>query len=91
MFESCESSINNYECGSPELIELYHIMRRTEGIFGGRFSGAGFKGACIGLIDPKKEEFIKKHVEDDYLSIYPQYKDTFRVFFCELADGVDFI
>jgi hypothetical protein len=25
------------------------------------------------------------------LSIYPQYKDTFRVFFCELADGVDFI
>ncbi len=91
MFESCESSINNYECGSPELIELYHIMRRTEGIFGGRFSGAGFKGACIGLIDPEKEEFIKKHVEDDYLSIYPQYKDTFRVFFCELADGVDFI
>lgn len=44
VFESCESSMNNYECGSPELIALYRIMRRTDGIFGGRFSGAGFKG-----------------------------------------------
>ena len=62
VFDSCESSMNNYECGSPELITLYQIMRQTEGIFGGRFSGAGFKGACIALVDPSKEKQIKEYV-----------------------------
>ncbi|MCL2811146.1 MAG: GHMP kinase, partial [Clostridia bacterium] len=51
-FESGHSSIHNYETGSEELIELYEIMRCTDGIYGGRFSGAGFKGCCMALIDP---------------------------------------
>ena len=51
-FDSCESSIHNYECGSPELIAIYEIMRELPGVYGGRFSGAGFKGACIALVDP---------------------------------------
>lgn len=53
-FESCESSIHNYECGSPELIAIYEIMRELDGVYGGRFSGAGFKGACIALVDQKR-------------------------------------
>ena len=52
VFDSCESSIRNYECGSPELISIYNIMRPLQGIYGGRFSGAGFKGAVIALVDP---------------------------------------
>ena len=43
IFESGRSSIENYECGCPELITLYNIMTEAEGIYGGRFSGAGFK------------------------------------------------
>ena len=42
---SCDSSIHNYECGSPELQAIYQAMLTTDGIYGGRFSGAGFKGA----------------------------------------------
>lgn len=91
VFESCESSMNNYECGSPELIEIYRIMKETDGIYGGRFSGAGFKGACIALVDPAKEEEIKAEVTAKYLAKYPQYKDSFQIFFCEPADGVDFL
>ena len=91
VFESCESSMNNYECGSPELIELYGIMRETEGIFGGRFSGAGFKGACIGLVDPDKLDSIRRTVSARYLEKYPQYKDSFEIFFCDPANGVDFL
>ncbi|MBK5262983.1 MAG: hypothetical protein JJE17_10530, partial [Peptostreptococcaceae bacterium] len=30
----------------------------TPGIYGGRFSGAGFKGCCVGLIDPDYKEQI---------------------------------
>ena len=91
VFESCESSMNNYECGSPELIALYRIMRRTDGIFGGRFSGAGFKGACIALVDPEKLDSIRESVTREYLMEYPQYKDSFEIFFCNPANGVDFL
>ena len=91
IFDSCESSMNNYECGSPELIELYKIMRRTDGIYGGRFSGAGFKGACIALVDPKKEDSIRKFITEEYLKVFPQYRDSFKVFFCKTSNGVDFL
>jgi len=91
IFESCESSMNNYECGSPELIELYKIMRRTDGIYGGRFSGAGFKGACIALVDPMKEDSIREYVTQEYLKAFPQYRDSFKVFFCKTSNGVDFL
>ncbi len=91
VFESCESSMDNYECGSPELIEIYRIMRETDGIYGGRFSGAGFKGACIALVDPTKEDSIRKTVTERYLARYPQYRDSFEIFFCNPANGVDFV
>ena len=29
---------------SPELISIYNIMRPLQGVYGGRFSGTGFKG-----------------------------------------------
>lgn len=91
VFESCESSMNNYECGSPELIDLYEVMRDTDGIFGGRFSGAGFKGAFIALVDLAKLDSIRKTVTEKYLAKYPQYKDSFEIFFCDPTNGVDFL
>ena len=91
IFQSCESSMNNYECGSPELIALYKILRNTDGIYGGRFSGAGFKGACIALVDPEKEKSVREYVTKEYLKQYPQYKDSFELFFCDPANGVDFL
>ena len=66
-FASCESSIHNYECGSPELIAIYEIMRSMPGVYGGRFSGAGFKGACIALVDPAYKEDIEKTLTEKYL------------------------
>ena len=86
-FESCESSIHNYECGSPELVAIYNAMRQTDGIYGGRFSGAGFKGACIALCDPSKIEAIEQSVREKYLSDFPQYKDAMECYFCNIADG----
>lgn len=90
-FESCESSIHNYECGSPELIAIYKAMRETDGIYGGRFSGAGFKGACIAIIYTTKAESIEKSVIEKYLAEFPQYKKTFKTFICESDDGARFI
>ncbi|MCQ2342181.1 MAG: galactokinase [Paludibacteraceae bacterium] len=90
-FQSCESSIRNYECGSPELIAIYQAMRETPGIYGGRFSGAGFKGACIALCDPEQTSAIEQSIRSKYLAQFPQYEDTFQVYFCDTDDGARFI
>ena len=88
VFESGRSSIENYECGCPELITLYNIMTDTDGIYGGRFSGAGFKGCCMALIDPEKAEEIESRVTDRYLKVYPHLIGKYSFKLCDSADGV---
>ena len=90
-FQSCESSIKNYECGSEELIAIYNIMRQTDGIYGGRFSGAGFKGACIALVDPTKKDEIRQRITEEYLRMFPEYTDSFEIHFCKTDDGARFL
>lgn len=87
-FESGYSSIHNWETGSPGLKALYEIMTRTEGIYGGRFSGAGFKGCCMALIDPDFEEKIIENVSREYLKIFPELTGKYSVHVCQSADGV---
>lgn len=90
IFESGRSSIENYETGSPELIKLYEIMSETDGIYGGRFSGAGFKGCSMALIDPKMREAIAETVRERYLQAFPHLTESFSVHFCKSADGAKF-
>ena len=87
-FESGRSSIVNWETGSPELKTLYDIMTETDGIYGGRFSGAGFKGCCMALIDPAYEESIVETVTRKYVKAFPSLEGKYSVHICESADGV---
>ena len=88
-FESGWSSIHNWESGAPEQIRLYEIMTQTDGIYGGRFSGAGFKGCCMALIDPAFEESISREVTEKYLASYPAMKGKYDVYICDSANGVE--
>ena len=87
-FESGWSSIHNWESGAPEQIRLYEIMRETDGIYGGRFSGAGFKGCCMALIDPSKAGQIQARVEREYLTAFPEMREKYSFHLCESADGI---
>ncbi len=87
-FESGYSSIHNWETGSPELIKLYEIMTKTKGIYGGRFSGAGFKGCCLAIINPDYEKEIIETVTKEYLKAFPHLEGKYSVHICESADGV---
>ena len=87
-FESGWSSIHNWESGAPEQIRLYEIMRETDGIYGGRFSGAGFKGCCMALIDPAFEESVVEKVSREYLRAFPHLEGKYSVHMCASADGV---
>ncbi len=88
VFESGESSVKNYECGCPELISLYNILTKTDGVYGGRFSGAGFKGCCMSLIDPNKVEEIEANVTRQYLKEFPALEGKYSFHLCDVADGV---
>ena len=63
-------------------------MTEIEGIYGGRFSGAGFKGCCMALINPDYEEAIKEKVTREYLKAFPELEGKFSVHFCHSENGV---
>ena len=86
-FASGQSSVENWESGAPEQIRLYEIMRSTPGVYGGRFSGAGFKGSCVALVDPNRWEEIERAVSSAYLKDFPHLRDKYVARLCETADG----
>ena len=88
-FESGHSSIYSWETGSDELRTLYEIMRTTDGVYGGRFSGAGFKGCCMALIDPAYAETIEQRVGAEYLRVFPGLKGRYSFHLCDSADGIE--
>ena len=67
---------------------LYDIMCHTDGIYGGRFSGAGFKGCCMALIDPAYEAEIREKVTREYLQAFPELEGKYSVHICQSADGL---
>lgn len=87
MFDSGRSSIHLYECGCPELITLYHLLAESPGVYGARFSGAGYRGCCIGLVDPRYREKIVERIAEEYPVRHPEHRDTYHVYFCKIGDG----
>ena len=87
-FESGQSSIDAWESGAPEQIALYNIMKKTPGIYGGRFAGAGFKGCCYALVDPNRADEVADAVSKAYLKQYPELAEKYSVHMCDTADGV---
>lgn len=88
VFESGESSISNYEVGSEELTTLFRAIQKQPGVYGARFSGAGFKGCCIAIANPEYISSIKENVEKEYLEAFPNLKGKYAFFECESADGI---
>jgi len=84
--ESGASSVYNYESGCPHLITLYEIMRECRGVYGARFSGGGFRGSCIGLVNPAYREEIAATIAARYPLAHPEMAERYSVHFCKL-DG----
>ena len=85
--ESGASSIDYYECGCPQLITLYRILSTTPGVYGVRFSGAGFRGSCVALIDPAARADIADAVHQQYPQAHAQEADRYTIHFCQVADS----
>ena len=71
----------------PPLIDLYHILVETEGIYGARFSGAGFRGCSVALADPDRAEAAVEHIQNAYAQKHPDLAQNAPVFTCQPDDG----
>lgn len=84
---SGESSVRNYECGAPHLITLYRMLSNMPGVYGARFSGAGFRGSAVALTQPAAREEIRHRIEREYPKDHPDIKDEFSIHICGPGPG----
>ena len=87
MTASGDSSIHNYECGVPPLIDLYHTLVATEGVHGARFCGAGFGGCCVAMVNPRAVNQAVDRVGSTYRRMHPDLAEHAAILVCDSADG----
>lgn len=76
--------------GCEPMIQLYQILVRAPGVYGARFSGAGFRGCCLALVDADRAEEAASFVKLEYPKVQPklanQLKQDKIVLICEAGD-----
>jgi galacturonokinase len=88
---SGESSVHNYECGNPPLIDLFHDLVAADGVYGARFSGAGFRGCCVALVDPQAASAVAERVSAAHARRYPELAAGAAAVLCDSGDGAGFL
>lgn len=82
--------IGSFFAGSQPLKDLCEILMRAPGVYGARFSGAGFRGCCVGLVAAPHAEEAAALVEREYRGLQPalagQLEPGSAVLICEAGD-----
>jgi galactokinase len=87
MNASCESSIRDYETGSPELVRLQAILLETPGVLGARFSGGGFGGCAVALVEPDAVDGACASISSRFAAAHPALARRVRAFSVASEDG----
>jgi galactokinase len=66
MFESHQSSRDNFENSTPALDCLVEIAKNTPGVYGSRLTGGGFGGSTVSLVSRARAEEIKDSIASQY-------------------------
>jgi galactokinase len=88
MKESCHSSIYQYECGSEPLKKLQEIVSGAPGVYGSRFSGGGYGGCVVGLVEMEAVPEAIEWIGDQYRAAYPQLSEMTRCFIAREEGGL---
>lgn len=86
--ESGNSSIVNFESGSPTLISLYETLAHIPGVLGTRFCGGGFQGCALALVESAKKDAIVEKLHSSYTHKHPELAHDYSIHFCETSDGI---
>jgi galactokinase/galacturonokinase len=88
MNESCRSSLENYETGSPELACLQRVLETTPGVLGARFSGAGFGGCCVALVEADAAEQARALSLAEFTRLQPELAGRATALLARGEDGL---
>ncbi len=83
MNESCASSIHKYESGQDEVIALHNIVSNSKGVYGSRFSGGGYGGCVIALVNRAQAESAAAQILKTYDQMYPALSERAAVYLVE--------
>lgn len=86
MNQSCHSSIANYQSGSDILIELHELVSGTNGVYGSRFSGGGYGGCVVALVQRASAENICAQIAETFSARHPDLKP--QAFIADTVDGL---
>jgi galactokinase len=85
--ESGRSSIENYECGNRYLRTACQVLRECPGVYGARFSGAGFRGCAVALVKPDSTEEVERTALSRYVHVHPDMEGAAELYFCQLGSA----
>jgi galactokinase/galacturonokinase len=88
MNESCRSSFENYETGSPELACLQRVLEATPGVLGARFSGGGFGGCCVALVEAAAAEEARARALAEFTRLLPELAGRATALLARSEDGL---
>ncbi len=88
MSASCRSSLVNWEVGSRELVALQGLLGEIPGVLGSRFSGGGFAGCVVALVEAGRAAACRDEIESRYRAAVPELAASARFFVAESVDGV---
>jgi len=88
MNESCHSSIHQYESGSEPLKKLQEIVSGSPGVYGSRFSGGGYGGCVVGLVEMDAVPEAIEWIGDQYRAAYTQLSEMARCFIARAEGGL---
>jgi galacturonokinase len=91
MIESCNSSIDQYECGVQAICDLQQVVSSANGVLGSRFMGGGFGGCVVGFVKPSHAGEAIENIKLSYQKLHPEVADQAAVYLARSDDGVRFI
>lgn len=83
MTASGASSVENYECGTLEIVDLWQILQASLGVLGTRFSGGGFGGSVVALVDRSYIDSVFESVARRYRVAHPEAAAEASFHVCE--------
>lgn len=74
--------------GCEPMKQLYEILLKAPGVFGARFSGAGFRGCCLAFVDSDYTTEAASYVKNEYSKLQPVLASQTNpaVVICEAGD-----
>lgn len=81
--------------GCEPLIQLYETLLKAPGVYGARFSGAGFRGCCVALVAAERAEEAATFVRIEYSKLQPDLASHIKqgkaVLICDAGDSAHII